>query len=66
MLKKLDSFAKGWKTYTTSATFVALTALFATKGVDLSLYIESVESVYLVLATAYAGLVSTYRKARGK
>jgi len=57
ILNKLDGIQKGWKRHSTSAVFLALTGAFATKGIDLSLYVESAEAVYAWMSTGYAGIM---------
>lgn len=58
MLEKLDLFKKGWKRHTTSAVFAALVTLCATKGIDLTLYVDAVEQVYAGLSVAYAAIMT--------
>lgn len=59
-MKFFNRAKKLWKQYTTSAVFIGLAGLFASKGIDLSLYVDSIEAVYAVLATAYAGLMAAF------
>ena len=58
MIEKIDSIKKGWKRYTTSAVFVSLATLAGTKGIDLGLYVESVEQVYMAGIAFYAAIMS--------
>lgn len=72
MLEKLNSIASGYKTYTSSAAFMAITMFLATKGIDTAVYTSMVDQLYAILSeagvqlsAAYTAIIVILRKARG-
>jgi hypothetical protein len=61
MLKKLDSFIKGYKTFVSSGLFVAVAAALPALG--LQELAGSIEETYIALSALYAAVVSTLRAA---